>query len=530
MDECGIRGPVSRWFKCYLENRTIRTSIDRNHRRRGEWESAGDKGDSSTQAHSATVEEESQNDVVACFSKGGVRSQVLLATALVRAVGKNGGMSTIRALLDQGSQASFVTERTVQSLGLHKKAVEGSITGIGGHNKLSLNSVVEVKIQSRINSSFELVVKAYVLKSITSLLPGGEISYLDWTQVSDMELADPGYNKPDKVDMLLGAEIYSQVLQNGFKRAPDGSTIAQATSLGWILSGTVASASQQTSNITVMHAQLGNDEILKKFWEIDKEPHRVRKQRLIEEEARCEETFMATSTNKEKCAEVMKESLQLGHMREQTKSEEQNEHAVYLPHHAVARNDKDTTKVRVVFDPSCKGKNGVSLNDDLIIGPRLQPDLRNMLISRRTHPFLAVRSMQQVAYDDVVKYLMTGCDTTKEGMQIYNQLNELIAKAGFTVQKGLSSSSEVLEKMIGKKYSFKGQDEAEKVINIKQDEIFKKLVLTWNRTCDTLQYSVELPALQETVKKKKLWVSGIGWDEEVSYEKNNKDGLLTDIS
>ncbi|XP_026741397.1 uncharacterized protein LOC113503566 [Trichoplusia ni] len=328
-----------------------------------------------------------------------------------------------------------------------------------------------------------------------------------------MELADPRYNKPDKVDMLLGAEIYSQVLQNGFKRAPDGNTIAQATSLGWILSGTVASASQQTSNITVMHAQLGNDEILKKFWEIDKEPNRIRKQRLTEEEARCEETCMATSANKEKCADVMEESLQLGHMRELSKSEEQNEHAVYLPHHAVVRNDKDTIKVRGVFDASCKGKNGVALNDDLMIGPRVQPDLRNWLIGWRSHPFLAVRSMLQVAYDDGVKYplaaerilkddyvndLMTGCDTTKEGMQIYNQLNELIAKAGFTVQKGLSSSSEVLEKMIGKKYSFKGQDEAEK-----------------------------LPALQETVKKKKLGVSGIGWDEEVSHKKN---GLLTDIS
>ncbi|XP_022816832.1 uncharacterized protein LOC111349813 [Spodoptera litura] len=458
--------------------------------------------------------------------------------------------------------------------------------------------------------------------------------------------------------MLLGAEIYSQILQNGFKKAPDGSTVAQATSLGWILSGTVTSASQNTSNITVMHTQLGDDEILKKFWELEKEPNHIKKHLLTEEESRCEEIFKATTTRekdgryvvnlpfksedpscqygdtkkaaikrfytleskfaketqlKEKYADVMKEYLQLGHMRELTKSEEQNEHAVYLPHHAVVRNDKDTTKVRVVFDASCKGNNGLSLNDDLMIGPRLQPDLRHLFIGWRTHriclvsdivkmyrmirvadhhtdfqrivwrdnkhstlkhyklltvtfgtssaPFLAVRSMQQVAYDEGIKYpfaaervlkdyymddLMTGCDTIEEGMQIYDQMNELLAKAGFTLQKWSSNSSELLEKMIGKRYSFKGQQNVEKEISIKQDEVFKTLGLTWNRTCDTFQYSVQLPALQEPVTKRKilsdiarlfdplgwvapviivakmliqkLWISGIAWDEEVPCE------------
>ncbi|XP_022814033.1 uncharacterized protein LOC111347879 [Spodoptera litura] len=558
---------------------------------KNEQESAGDKGDPSTQAHSTTVGVESQNKVVACFSKSGVSSQVLLATALVRAVSKN-GLFTIRALLDQGSQASFVTERTVQSLGLRKKAVKGSITGIDVNNKLVLNSVVEVKIQSRIDPSYELVVKAYVLKSLTSLLPGRETSYLDWAQVSDIELADPRYHKPDKVDMLLGAEIYSQILQNGFKKAPDGSTVAQATSLGWILSGTVTSASQNTSNITVMHTQLGDDEILKRFWELEREPNHIKKHLLTEEESRCEEIFKATTTRekdgryvvnlpfksedpscqygdtrkaairrfytletkftkdtqlKEKYADVMKEYLQLGHMRELTKSEEQNEHAVYLPHHAVVRNDKDTTKVRVVFDAFCKGNNGLSLNDDLMIGPRLQPDLRHLLIGWRTHriclvsdivkmyrmvrvadhhtdfqrivwrdnkhstlkhyklltvtfgtssaPFLAVRSMQQVAYDEGIKYpfaaervlkdyymddLMTGCDTIEEGMQIYNQMNELLAKAGFTLQKWSSNNSELLEKMIGKRYSFKGQQ------NLKKEKPKRKKFKSLNLYLDSV--------------------------------------------
>ena len=42
----------------------------------------------------------------------------------------------------------------------------------------------------------------------------------------------------------------------------------------------------------------------------------------------------------------------------------------YLPHHAVIRRDKETTKLRIVYDASCKS-NGTSLNDCLYTGPVL---------------------------------------------------------------------------------------------------------------------------------------------------------------
>ena len=59
--------------------------------------------------------------------------------------------------------------------------------------------------------------------------------------------------------------------------------------------------------------------------------------------------------------------------------------AWYLPHFPIVRMDKPSTKVRIVFDCSAKC-DGVSLNDVIHPGPKLQNDLFNVLIRFRRNP------------------------------------------------------------------------------------------------------------------------------------------------
>ena len=51
----------------------------------------------------------------------------------------------------------------------------------------------------------------------------------------------------------------------------------------------------------------------------------------------------------------------------------------YLPHHAVVRQDKATTKLRIVYDASAKSE-GPSLNECLHIGPSLNQKIFDCML------------------------------------------------------------------------------------------------------------------------------------------------------
>ena len=56
----------------------------------------------------------------------------------------------------------------------------------------------------------------------------------------------------------------------------------------------------------------------------------------------------------------------------------------YLPHHAVVRQDKQTTKVWVVYDASAKSE-GSSLNECLHVGPKFNQRIFEILLRFRIH-------------------------------------------------------------------------------------------------------------------------------------------------
>ncbi|XP_041449541.1 uncharacterized protein LOC121404266 [Drosophila obscura] len=83
--------------------------------------------------------------------------------------------------------------------------------------------------------------------------------------------------------------------------------------------------------------------------------------------------------------EFMKEYLNLGHMSLLPGTPPG--HHYYIPHQCVLRPDSSTTKLRVVFDASCKTSTSISLNETLMVGATIQRELFATLARFRLNRF-----------------------------------------------------------------------------------------------------------------------------------------------
>ena len=74
----------------------------------------------------------------------------------------------------------------------------------------------------------------------------------------------------------------------------------------------------------------------------------------------------------------------------------------YLPHSAVIKLDRVTTKLRVVFDASAINSEGQSLNDQLLEGPKLQLDIVELLIKMRLKKIVILADVAKMFYSILI--------------------------------------------------------------------------------------------------------------------------------
>ena len=67
----------------------------------------------------------------------------------------------------------------------------------------------------------------------------------------------------------------------------------------------------------------------------------------------------------------------------------------YLPHHAVVRNDKTTTKLRIVYDASAKMAGEASLNDCLHKGPKFNQLILDILLRFRAFKYVLIADLEK---------------------------------------------------------------------------------------------------------------------------------------
>lgn len=355
-------------------------------------------------------------------------SNVLLATALVKSRTRANELVLLRALLDQGSQCSFVTESTVQLLGLKKSKTAMQIFGIGGSPKMA-KSFVRIALYPRFDSTYCLELNAIVLDKLTSI-QFNTPNLNNFNHLHNLLLADPAIESRSKIELLLGAAEYNKILKSGLVKGQSNEPIAQNTEFGWVISGQI-----DDKPISEIHAHvLTLDEQLSKFFDTDD----VKEQNaLTEEEQFCEQHFIQTHKRdangkyivslpfkndtepalgesrkiaiaslfqlekrferqpelKKEYVKFINEYIGLNHMTKIPYNSQ--EKSYYLPHHPVFK-QSSTTKLRVVFNASQNTSNNVSLNDTLAIGNGHQRDMFSIVLSWRMHKYAIVSDIEKM--------------------------------------------------------------------------------------------------------------------------------------
>ncbi|GFT55934.1 integrase catalytic domain-containing protein [Trichonephila clavipes] len=379
--------------------------------------------------------------------------------------------------------------------------------------------------------TFESELMLLVVNKITDLIPNKVID-VDVNVSEFVPLADDKFNIPDRIDMLLGAEIFYELLKPGKFYCDNSHLVLQNTVFGYVVSGSV----DQVTENRVHCGLIVDDDLnktLKKFWEIEGvhiEP---------------------------------KEYEELGHLERVVETSEPPTH-YYIPHHGVLRPEKLTTKLRIVFNGSSPTTTGISHNDILLKGEvkedvfetiscfrrhkfafttdsqkmyrqiLINPDqqdlqriiwkngldaeiltyrLKTVTYGLSNAPFLAIRTLQQLAKDEKSRFLLasetllydtymddivSGAPDLETAQQLQSQLKDALQSCGMNLHRWSSNSPELLNSSLS--------SDVEHSFSTGIDLSVKTLGISWKPFEDCFVFKVSVSAKHIYTKREVLSV------------------------
>lgn len=395
--------------------------------------------------HNSEEDCEQNKDTVALHA-GASSNQVLLPTAQVKVICKDGTELIVKALLDSASQSSFMTTSLAKKLGTLFLPNQTGVIGIANAEK-TINYSVQTEIWS-CNYPYKVNVNCLVVDKITTKLPQQQFDFKLINIPKNINLADNSFNSPSEIDMLLSADIFFQSLlpqpEELSKKCDPAHPRFVHTQFGYIVAGNLPEFPSRTAAVSLMCIDCNNElnNTMKQFWQAEKSPELFTEH--TSEQSQCEEHFQNTvklvnnkfevsipfkvsiydinnylgdslglalkrflnlekkfsndSSLFKEYKKFIDEYLELGHATHVDISQYdlKKDPVYFLPHHAVLRPDAVSTKLRVVFDASMKTSNKISLNDLMLTGPVVQADIFDILLRFRLHEYFFLCDIRQM--------------------------------------------------------------------------------------------------------------------------------------
>ncbi|XP_065075623.1 uncharacterized protein LOC135699304 [Ochlerotatus camptorhynchus] len=376
--------------------------------------------------------------MMAC-DKDNVHTAVILPTALVEIEDAQGRKVLARCLLDSGSQSHFITKALCEKLQLPRTraSVPVLVCGIGQSTTKATHSVT-AKVSSRV-SPYVVEPQLLVLPSLAIKLPGSTISTQNWQIPETVRLADPTFHVSNEIDLILGAQFFFDILRYGRIQLGEQLPVLQNSVLGWVVSGpcTIRDHDHADPRSCLMSSAVRVEEMLRKFWELET-VHDTKGWSATDKF--CEEHFLANTTRtpegryvvrlpkreeliaqlddnmyqatrrfyslerslmsdakkRKQYHDFVTQYIEMGHMREVAEEELNVRPQFILPHHGDLKPESTTTKLRTVFDASCKSRSGLALNDVMIPGPTIQEMLVEIVLRFRLYRFVVTADIEKM--------------------------------------------------------------------------------------------------------------------------------------
>ncbi|XP_070144621.1 uncharacterized protein [Drosophila kikkawai] len=184
---------------------------------------------------------------------------VLLGTAMID-VCHFGKTYRARALIDSGSEATFISERLFNRMKLPFRNIQAEVSGLNQSVSAKSTRLCHLQIRSPTKPGLQLDTEAYVLPELAGNLPSHPISRNSLRDLPDLQWADPTFYESSQLDVLIGADILPSVMLNGTRRSICGSLLGQETIFGWVLTGPIShvKANRVASFTTQVHP-IGED-------------------------------------------------------------------------------------------------------------------------------------------------------------------------------------------------------------------------------------------------------------------------------
>ncbi|XP_066259638.1 uncharacterized protein, partial [Euwallacea similis] len=415
---------------------------------------------------------------------------------------------------------------------------------------LTTKKITEIKFYSRFNKSQAFKTTCVVLKRITCYQLQFPINPRSIPVPDTIQLADPTFYKPAETEILLGADVYFDLVTDSNIRLGAHLPVLQNTYLGYVTAGKFNCTNSANSNFSSFHNFNNNYQsnsgftllhsnnmdltnLIQSFSEIEEvNPHSTPGKFLAPEDQRVEQLFETTT-------KILPNGRYQVNLPLKSNDEHQRLGDSFTQD--MLPTSHSIQKLRAVFDGSMKSSTGVSLNELTLKGYTIQPDLFNILFKFKTFgynihwrnspeeplwcielatviyetncsPFLSTRCLQDIALKNKDRYpfasnallkhcnvddILFGGNNLNTLLEAHTQITKCLDTAHVKLHKWSSNSPEFLKALP------KENSNPDNVL-IPESSSNKVLGLSWNQNEDKFHIIMPHIEFKETYTKEQV--------------------------